>query len=1550
MAQQIKNTFLKSKMNKDLDDRILPNGEYRDARNISVGRSEDDDVGAIENIIGNNLVTGTDIGAGLTIIGVKNSNSTDQIFVFLTDYTDPDPNNPTDAPSTSKHYIYVYDNTSGNYTLLVEGEFLNFSTTNRIIGINLIENLLFWTDNRNQPRKINIALFASTPQSSRSSNITTQEYYTQEHQISVAKYSPYQAIQLYNRITVETSGSTASTTAYFTLDGDQVAALTPFIGATVVSAEQTTAITGLDHIKVTSVALQGADTRVSVSPAFGAAPANNTYISLIISTMTNKTNDSTWPGDPDYLEDKFVRFSYRFKYDDNEYSLMAPFTQIAYIPKQYGYFLNGDEDAAYQSTVVNFMENLVQNIGLVITLPTNANRIVRDYKISEVEILFRESDAVAVKVLESITAGEISGASGTSNYYTYDYQSRKPYKTLPEAQTVRVYDKVPVRAFSQESSGNRIIYGNYRDQHTPPANINYNCRISKKSSTGKYNNWIEYPNHSVKRNRNYQVGFVLADKFGRQSPVILSSVDDGTNDGGLFYFGSTIYSPYDATSTDTDVKNWFGDAISVLVNSEITSTKNLAKGTPGLYAIKQNAAVPTAEGYATTSSIIVDDDTYTFKLDETNFANNINIPRIGDYLRGAYEDFVKVTNIVETNPTLNFYEVTTSGRVSDVYLRADNLPANTPDLKFAYTINDLGWYSYKVVVKQTQQEYYNVYLPGILNGYPGQSGNINTASGTAVAGGIDNGLFPTDETNLTAFTVLFNDNINKIPRDLSEVGPDQKQYRSSVTLFGRVTNLMTISSASPPFANSAPYNSQYYARISSQGKTAISHTSTAIARAKEVNMGYSDLSDNFQATSGNLTITGGAEGNKVFYQIDTNPLIARISTLDKSIGATALNEVKLSSNDNVPTGTANMLPYLAIYETAPVESLLDIYWETASEGLIVDLNADVLSGSGGATAFKDVTWLFDETTANGNFVTTSFFQPVNEEGETFALPTDAELISQTNGNGDSVELFELFKGTGANDGEYKIKYIGTNPMVFGADSRTLDVYTFIIQVTTNAGEVSDLTLQGQVGGFGALKNIIPDYNKINDFLTTKDTRVILPGIGGTQWTAADPKNGSGYTAQNTAQLEYTITGGTYPDNWEMGRDNGEITQAIAGDGDFEGNSNGTYTVDITVTDANGVSFPSTGAGDYGQLSVTKSTNITIGYAELNTELKNPTCTLSPAAGDAGTISTTTNGTKVSGIWYIANSVLNASDFSSIGSGITSINRLGTGPHKQGTIALSSNVRQIADSGNSFSFSSGKTRYYFRIQGNTTWNPVSRSQEYNQSGFSNLNVDTPIWNIPNYGSSELTIGGSNVLADKWLSDVRAINYLAFSSISNGQPIEYAIVIEDLQKDSGTNGQNAVVGWVQLDDLHYPVCVPWQGSNGGNQSSYKYFRSVESNNPLTTDTISPGNILYAETPYGEYVGQFFTDASLSTVYKPASSGFEYINFRLDRANTPNIGVLAWSNLGGLTDFLSFAAGFSNTDGKRKINIIDPGVNASCTTSILTGGTPVNSAGTSRIKTDN
>ena len=54
---EIKNTFLQSKMNKDLDSRIIPNGQYRDAQNSNINKSEGDDVGAIENILGNIQIT-----------------------------------------------------------------------------------------------------------------------------------------------------------------------------------------------------------------------------------------------------------------------------------------------------------------------------------------------------------------------------------------------------------------------------------------------------------------------------------------------------------------------------------------------------------------------------------------------------------------------------------------------------------------------------------------------------------------------------------------------------------------------------------------------------------------------------------------------------------------------------------------------------------------------------------------------------------------------------------------------------------------------------------------------------------------------------------------------------------------------------------------------------------------------------------------------------------------------------------------------------------------------------------------------------------------------------------------------------------------------------------------------------------------------------------------------------------------------------------------------------------------------------------------------------
>ena len=1541
MAQEIKNTFLKSKMNKDLDDRILPNGEYRDARNISVGRSEDNDVGALENIIGNDLVTGTDIGNGLTVIGIYAENAIDTLFLFLTDYSDSNPSNPTSAPSASKHYIYSYNNSNGNYTLLVEGHFLNFSTTNRIIGINLLENLLFWTDNRNQPRKININLATSGGLSTAGSGPT---YYSKEHEISVAKYNPYKPIELYNRVDLVALAPTANS---FEVSGDRVTELTPFIGATVVSLENN--IEGLSYIKVSSVALNLASTAtiITVSPNFpGGALTVNSYISLIKSSMSNKNDDTNWPGDPDFLEDKFVRFSYRFKFDDNEYSLMAPFTQIAYIPKQNGYFVNGDEDSAYQSTIVDFMENQVQNMGLVIPLPASGTRINADYKISELEILFRESDGVAVKVLESITASQISSSVGTENYYTYDYQSRKPYRTLPEAQTVRVYDKVPVRAFSQETSGNRIIYGNYRDQHTPPASLNYNCRIANKSSNGAYNNFVEYPNHSVKRNRNYQIGFVLSDKFGRQSPVILSSVDLGKTNNGEFYSGSTIYSPYDLLPSDTNVKNWFGDVIQVLVNEPISSDINASTGTPGLYAIKQQAT-SSGEGFAITTGFVgvspITNTTFTFTLDNTAYPNNVNIPQEGDSLRGAYEDFVVVTDV--TNTVGSTYVVTTTGRVSDTYLRTDDLPINTPDLKFAYKINDLGWYSYKIVVKQSEQEYYNVYLPGILNGYPGLSGLIVPNSATnSVPGGVDNGLFPTNEVNLTAHTVLFNDNINKVPRDLVEVGDQDKQYRSSVTLYGRVTNIMGSLAESQS-------NIQYYPRLDYKGINALSHTSTAIAPAKDFNMGFADLSTDTPAAHDNTHISDQPlNGNKVFYQIDTNPLIARISTTEKGIGWE--NRVGTISEPYV-----SMLPFLAVYETAPFESNLDIYWETTSAGLIVDLNAAVLKEYESISGLENFSWDFDESFVFDQNVT-DWFGLIDATGQSYLLGADVEIVSVTDGAGnDAQNLFEIEEGAdpGPNANKFRILYKG-NGIVFEEGSKTLNVYEFDLKITTDTGFISTITVGGEEAGVGALKNVTPSFNTIAPVTVNENDRVI---ISAATWEAANPQNGSSIDSGGVRnpQLVYRFKaapGSSYPDNWVMDPTNGELTQATPANPagstsrNFQGNPPGIYSIILELIDANAEEPVGSVSPAFNSIVETQALDVRITYPQVNSGATDNACIITPTeiTSSAAAINNYDKGFNPdepevwnykTRIYYIANdpppnTTVDLNYF--IGNGVdgtqpsehsTDIFRIGTEAHKEGTIVLTANVYGptispvIPMEGRPHSVS-----YFYRIAPDLTdanadfnpaWLPVTSSLDYNYTGGNSNNINSPDEDLPDPGNNPIQWLDPDEL---WLQSVRAFDHNAFNATRG---IEYAVVLNGAYSVSGVaSGQSNATpwSWVHADDLHYPTCVPWQGTNlvtlNGAGNLFKHYRSAESTSRTTAvSPIPTTDEVWSDTPYGEYINEFYTTSAGNVSYSPADTAIPYINFTLDLTNiTPNPDKwTSFTTSAGLD--LQWAAGFDGSGQK-------------------------------------
>ena len=107
-----KRTFQSARMDKDIDDRILPSGTYRDALNVSVDFSEDANVGALENLKGNELIANQDI-TGLSaatnpnaeVIGSVAHPEENKIYYFVS--------------GDNSDGIFEYDISTGNVSTII---------------------------------------------------------------------------------------------------------------------------------------------------------------------------------------------------------------------------------------------------------------------------------------------------------------------------------------------------------------------------------------------------------------------------------------------------------------------------------------------------------------------------------------------------------------------------------------------------------------------------------------------------------------------------------------------------------------------------------------------------------------------------------------------------------------------------------------------------------------------------------------------------------------------------------------------------------------------------------------------------------------------------------------------------------------------------------------------------------------------------------------------------------------------------------------------------------------------------------------------------------------------------------------------------------------------------------------------------------------------------------------------------------------------------------------------------------------------------------------
>ena len=162
----LKRNFIRGRMNKSLDERLVPQGEYVDAMNVRLGSTENSDIGSVENTKGNTSLTeieinGQKLSTSAKCIGAFEDGARETIYWFVTDSNFP----VAGAQSGKCDLILSYNvNTSLlNYHIIsisndatYTSTRLNFNSQYLITGVDMVDDMLFFTDDYNPPRKINI--------------------------------------------------------------------------------------------------------------------------------------------------------------------------------------------------------------------------------------------------------------------------------------------------------------------------------------------------------------------------------------------------------------------------------------------------------------------------------------------------------------------------------------------------------------------------------------------------------------------------------------------------------------------------------------------------------------------------------------------------------------------------------------------------------------------------------------------------------------------------------------------------------------------------------------------------------------------------------------------------------------------------------------------------------------------------------------------------------------------------------------------------------------------------------------------------------------------------------------------------------------------------------------------------------------------------------------------------------------------------------------------------------------------------------------------------
>jgi len=566
--------FQSGRMNKDLDERLVPNGEYRDALNLDLANSDGSDVGALQNIKGNSeLRFKTSSGAdeswttnyisdlpNAECIGTYRDSASEKIYWFIA--------------SDTTSVIAEYDQTSNTVSpILVDTQnILKFSTGYRITGINIISKFLFWTDDQTEPKKINIDKFKTgsinfvtqtkiplwiPSQNTYSTNLIGQPDFT-EADVTVIKKSPLPSLTLNMSpslfgVDQPGTGTTPVSTTYtvsgstgtlenFTYVPDVPAA--PGITESLPTFGQWSDNVALDpnyyadsnlplnyngknQIVVSQlvpswsqepnsiIILSGSYTN-EANEAFNYSiralidEVNNTTVTIKILSITNDIQIFASPVTWDCL---IVEKEPLFEYVFPRFAY-----RWKYIDNEYSCF-SPFTGVAFIGSKFEYLSSDGHNTGMV----NNIRKLIIENinwgseEVSEVDLLYKESNSQAVYTVETLKRADytINGVLTT----TFEIENEIVGGAVESNQILRPWDNVPRMAKSQEITGNRLVYGNYLQNYNVDSVSLNTAAFSQPHPNSDDESTTNLPISSVKSLRTYQAGIVFKDDYGRETPV-----------------------------------------------------------------------------------------------------------------------------------------------------------------------------------------------------------------------------------------------------------------------------------------------------------------------------------------------------------------------------------------------------------------------------------------------------------------------------------------------------------------------------------------------------------------------------------------------------------------------------------------------------------------------------------------------------------------------------------------------------------------------------------------------------------------------------------------------------------------------------------------------------------------------------------------------------------------------------------------------------------------------------------------------------------------------